>query len=1655
MSLLWGCITTLCLFSHKVSFGQVVAGFDAIKSSNCIDPTSLNSTVIASFTSTSTSTDGALKYEWKFGDGGGSVEKDPNWTYTKAGIYSVTLTVTSAGGSTNSITQIIDIYEAPKVVFSANQTTGCNPFPLLFTDNTVIPNFIDPKTGRPDKIVSWTWNFGDGADIINTSGRTINHTYNTSGNKKVKLLVETEKGCVSSFLTATDYIKIYESSLASFIVPQPNSCQFPLSVKATNTTKNPSLATYKWSISGPNPATIVDPLATDAEFIFDKPGNYQIKLESSGPGGCPTTFETNYFIPSTPVVSGFKSDDVSCENIVVDFINISSPNPSSNNWFINGVQLADTKDFSYKFTVAGSYTVKLESIIGNCPKFITVKSINISKPPVVSFTADSRSNCNIPFDVKFTGSSSPDATRRVWDFGDGVTLTENAPFSASKNHIYTYEGNFPVKLTAFGINNCSANYSVANFISIQIPVITKKNLPDSGCAPLSIRPSVQFSSATSISSWKWTATNFSGNVVNAGVGQTPSPFTFADSGIYKMNLTIETVAGCQKSYNWDIKVGVVPKNFDFLSNPLDTCGSAEFVFNYVGPTITGLKWKFSNNDSSTLISLTKKFRKIEAYDVSLTAYIYGCSKILEKPKYVNVRGVIAQFVGLNDCAKPFDKLFNESSIGKVAKWDWDFGDNSAPLSYTPTSKPASINHIYSATGQYNVKLKVSGDGCEYIDSAYINVANESSINFTPSKLPICVSDSFVTLLTVPENTKMIKSYDWNFGCGFNGPSSVQNPRLKLDSLCNYASNAMRGNYPIQLKITDANNCIFVSPIQNLFIGGPTAQYKSISPIAGCDNLPVQFEDKSTGDGVYKVVSRIWDFGDTTDLESIPSGTINHIFTKVGSFPVTLRVTDERGCVSQIKNVVVQTSSPKFDFVTAQTASCPGKVVQFETQSKELITSYVWNLGDGQTAFVANPNITYTETSRKTISLTIKDFIGCEKTIIKRDYVEIGLPIAKFIVQKEVADCSPFKAEFTFDGGYAEKFEWEFGDSSKSVQQNPINIYNLGGTYPVRLKVTSPGGCTAVSSPKNIVVLGPRGTVVFSPVFCEPFEAKFTLSSSNTKYVTLDYGDGNINDSMPYSTTFTYKYADTGFYMPKAFLINDEGCEAFIPVSNGIRTVAILPVFKPDITFYCDNGMVQFSDLSISNEQFKSWEWDYGDGIKGSGKVSSHFYAKPGIYDVKLKSTTISGCTDSLTRQQLVEIQARPDMEIISSKPQFCEEDVIQFEANEKTTNNSAVVKWFWDFTNGQSSTLKTPLPQLFRKAGNYSFRLYATNEKGCIDTVFNTFLVNPLPQINAGVDTFLCLGTPINLNVKGSSQYDWVSGPTLSCTNCTTPTINPVSDASYIVKGTSAQGCVAYDSIKVLVVNPTKVIASPDVSICFGESVKLYASGTTNISWALESGLLGNITTSPTAQPDRTTTYRVYGNDAYGCFPSIDSVIVNVNPLPTVNAGNDTTMMAGYPLQLKPTYSRDVTRVKWEPSVFLNCSDCKLPISTPLYSATYTVFAYTDNGCMAKDVINVYGTCTKENLFIPNTFSPNGDGTNDIFYPRGRGVQQIKAFKIFNRWGQLIYLKENFRANDQSAGWDGTKKQQIVTPDVYVYMVDLVCENGNIITIKGDVTLIR
>ena len=99
--------------------------------------------------------------------------------------------------------------------------------------------------------------------------------------------------------------------------------------------------------------------------------------------------------------------------------------------------------------------------------------------------------------------------------------------------------------------------------------------------------------------------------------------------------------------------------------------------------------------------------------------------------------------------------------------------------------------------------------------------------------------------------------------------------------------------------------------------------------------------------------------------------------------------------------------------------------------------------------------------------------------------------------------------------------------------------------------------------------------------------------------------------------------------------------------------------------------------------------------------------------------------------------------------------------------------------------------------------------------------------------------------------------------------------------------------------------------------------------------------------------------------------------------------------------------------------------------------------------------CGQKNLFLPNTFSPNGDGSNERFFPRGAGLFQVRFMKIFNRWGEQVFEKANFAGNQSSEGWDGTYKGKPAPADVYVYVIDIVCSNSEYFQLKGNVMLLR
>jgi gliding motility-associated-like protein len=166
------------------------------------------------------------------------------------------------------------------------------------------------------------------------------------------------------------------------------------------------------------------------------------------------------------------------------------------------------------------------------------------------------------------------------------------------------------------------------------------------------------------------------------------------------------------------------------------------------------------------------------------------------------------------------------------------------------------------------------------------------------------------------------------------------------------------------------------------------------------------------------------------------------------------------------------------------------------------------------------------------------------------------------------------------------------------------------------------------------------------------------------------------------------------------------------------------------------------------------------------------------------------------------------------------------------------------------------------------------------------------------------------------------------------------------------------------------------------------------------------------------------------------------------------TLQAGFPITIPATYSSNVVSYLWSPPDFLSCTNCPQPIASTHFNTTYGVSFVDSNGCRNTGAINIVVICKNANVFMPNTFSPNGDGNNDLFYPRGRGIERIKMLRVFNRWGQVVYERRDFPINDPLSGWDGKYKGQKPQPDVYVYQVEVFCDNGEIIRFNGNIALI-
>jgi gliding motility-associated-like protein len=323
----------------------------------------------------------------------------------------------------------------------------------------------------------------------------------------------------------------------------------------------------------------------------------------------------------------------------------------------------------------------------------------------------------------------------------------------------------------------------------------------------------------------------------------------------------------------------------------------------------------------------------------------------------------------------------------------------------------------------------------------------------------------------------------------------------------------------------------------------------------------------------------------------------------------------------------------------------------------------------------------------------------------------------------------------------------------------------------------------------------------------------------------------------------------------------------------------------------------------------------------------------------------------------------------------------------------------------------------------------------------------------------VCVGTSRTYKVNDAtvaSTYTWkINGITQASTkNDISITWNTAGTFQLTVQEHAINGCDGDTRLGIVYVNPLPVPnAGPDVTICFGNTVRLNGSGGSAYQWSPATYLSSTSIANPIASLPFAGTYRyILSVSDKGCQSvSKDTVAITMRPPVTVFAGNDTLVTVNQPLQLNATdvNNSGFINYTWSPSLGLNNALIKDPLAILNNNITYTVTAKTNDGCTAKDDIVIKVFAAPE-IYVPNAFTPNNDGQNDVLRPILTGIRELKYFAVYNRYGQEIY-----RTTVHGQGWNGLVKGIMQNTGAFVWIAEAVDYKGNTLKREGMAVLIK
>lgn len=1553
---------------------------------------------------------------------------------------------------------------------SVSPSSGCLPIGITNALFTYI------GSGTPSNVL---WNFGDGTP---TSTLTqAQHNYPNVGSYTITFTAIV--GGVAVTHTALAVVNPAPTGTFNFTIPN-NRCT-PMTI---NFSGNSSLgnAVFTWAFGD-----LAGGTGNPVSHVYTSAGSFTpIVTIQNTLTGCFVNVPGPVIQPSTPPIINITANPGSftCAPTFTTALDASSSLSGSPlgggltfNWNMGSFGTSSSANTgNVVFGPVGAYVVTLTATDNNnCSNTGTTvvsllsPTVNAIVPPTVCIAQQMPITPLFPYFTATVQSSEPSTT---WQMGDGNTvvfpiplppplitpvLTPSAPYSATI-HTYLVPGLKTLTITA-SVGACVATVTRTIFVEEITPLFVPTS-PSFTCSPTF---TLGFANQTTVNtsnplSYTWTVNHWSGVLANAYTSQAVSPtFTVQQvtqnpypnySNVHyeiKPYLAVESSLGCRAAFTI-ITDSIRRPTAIFETDKGEGCVPLSVTFTNTSLTntsiypITSWVWNFGTTGPGSTVAGTGSTIPPQTFNYTNTGVYYptltintasGCThtsyqhtiNVVDPPSltYTLPPSVV--------CATQPVTVNLASGTANVEHWNvqTDLGYFSGCVNDpNPVWK---FNHI----GVHSYTLSAYKSSCK----STVILPNAVTV-----KGPVGLA-RFET--NCSGNRKSVKFYchledvtyaTLNFGDSPTNYTFTGTPNAVFvgNTTHTYAAS---GDYIATLTSYNTSGTCPVHTYTLLVTVRELVADFSITNSVVC-KASALIVDASLSQDVAKGCQR----GYTWYVDTLPPyqyGSANYtIITNniVGTHTLTLAVKDTNGCRATVtKNFRVSAPNPIFSFNANPIcfSNMPLQLTNLTPQAPDSVYNYFWTMGDSALIFsnfhssitgtvaTHSPTFAYAtmggaQTMTVGVVLYATNVIGC--TEAKRHILTVNNPVIS-VTPDKYQGCAPSIRTFSFQAASTHtSYNINFGDSVPFVKTTYTNnttylfahTYTAPGTYTPVFTVTDFGGCTRTQTISTGI------TIQAYPV------ASFTFV--------------NKIDGAPQ---------------------NDEFCAPLSP-SVTSTTQSLYPL---------------------------AYTWDLGNSGSISNLIPTAFTNYPdaaGTYTISLKVSTIPAACSSTTQyvvkvyKPVIDFKIFPD----TNKRTFCLREPITV----SVTTRSGAPRFQWDFGDG---VVTQTISSNFLHQAVYTNTFYPYTSNGVFTIQVTGYagdsvicqavsrkvinVIRVLPDFNRNnellaLDSIHCLGKAevftnlSSVNNQAPLTYTWAYGDGNGSTNTdinhmyTTP-------GTYSVKLTAMEptyNCTAS------ITKPIIIFPLPSASVaiqpfsCPNTPFLINGDGTPGVSGTLTGTLLPgpvpvNFTSanafSTNATASISTTYSLRVTDNNGCESAAATASIFVQP-PATRIDWDTTIVIGQIVPIN-AYAGFGYTYTWTPLVTdLNCTTCIVPnpVATTTVGYTYTVEVEDQYQCSV--VKNTYRVIVdpRISLDVPSAFTPNGDGVNDLIFPDGWGLRRLIYFKVFNRWGQLLY-----ESNELKAGWDGFFKGVPQNMETYVYQVsaETYLDSEPVLTKTGTFKLLR